>query len=596
MAGPNTGDAIFSTHLGRFAPREAHLMPPRIILRSVPEDDMEAMIAELQAQYPAQCKAIQAPITNIHEYFDNYDQHLHGQMFLHTVLMEIYFRNVTRRKAILDYTETWLRLNPAAFECIYEYELNAFTEDDVEEYGEDFLQEVLQELQLRKSKQEEAVAFTNEKAYMQTQERLQQANARPFAIFPPQEQECITYAQRNSSAPPSSHVAFAQPQFTPSIPSSTPGIAQIVLPRPPIPPTLPRSDNANTRPVEPSPRSAPLFPSRRTEHCSDPTDSRIDFSRPGFSDTIVAMPSPGSMPGSSSFYRVPAGPRSFHHPVNKSRTLPRTRGPVYVGPSNDARVLEKQGVPRHHSSFGEGRMSRGFQYPHSQQIPYPKPYAPFQHSQPNSGPINLPPQDYGYPAAGPNTFASRFMSREINRASTKSDRGSFRTDQYATERPQIDRLNGSYEQDRAIPPQQFNTTSRQHEHTFHEPDTAERHGFPEITPPNHVQRKFEAVPITSPTRHRFSNASPPESIPKTRDTGEHQYTPDSRTHRSDRSYSVSDRKVWIGGLMPEADSEIITRLLEPWGPVSVSRILISKSMKPQQGPHHAFAFAESGAL
>lgn len=131
-------------------------MPPRIILRSVPEDDMEAMIEELQTKYPAQCKAMQAPITNIHEYFDNYDQHLHGQMFLHTVLMEIYFRNVIRRRAILDYTEAWSRLNPAAFECIYEYELNAFTEDDVEEYGEDFLQEVLQELQLRKSKREEA--------------------------------------------------------------------------------------------------------------------------------------------------------------------------------------------------------------------------------------------------------------------------------------------------------------------------------------------------------------------------------------------------------------------------------------------------------
>lgn len=114
------------------------------------------MIAELQAKYPAQCKAMKAPITNIHDYYDTYDQQLHGQMFLHTVLMEICLQNTLRKNAILDYSEAWSRLNSEAFECIHQFELDAFTDDDLEEYGEDFLREVLQLLQVRKTKQDEA--------------------------------------------------------------------------------------------------------------------------------------------------------------------------------------------------------------------------------------------------------------------------------------------------------------------------------------------------------------------------------------------------------------------------------------------------------
>ena len=131
-------------------------MPPRIVLRSDPDEDMEAKIAELQTRYPAQCKAIQMPVDNIHTYFDTYDQHLHGHMFLHAVLHEIYVRNTIRREPILDYTERWLQLNPTAFDYIHQYELNAFTEDDLQEYGADFLKEVLQELQLRRTKQLDA--------------------------------------------------------------------------------------------------------------------------------------------------------------------------------------------------------------------------------------------------------------------------------------------------------------------------------------------------------------------------------------------------------------------------------------------------------
>ncbi|KAI4146053.1 MAG: hypothetical protein L6R39_003606 [Caloplaca ligustica] len=159
MAGPMMGEAIFSTNLGQFPRRDADDMPTRIILRSVPEDDLEAKIVELRAKYPEQCKAIDSPVIDIYKYFDHYDQQLHGAGFLHAVLSQICHRNLIRTQAILDYVQAWSQLNPAAFRCIHQYGLNAFTEDDVEEYGPEFLQEVLEELQRRKATYDEASRY-----------------------------------------------------------------------------------------------------------------------------------------------------------------------------------------------------------------------------------------------------------------------------------------------------------------------------------------------------------------------------------------------------------------------------------------------------
>lgn len=132
------------------------MMPPRIVLRSVPEDDEEAKITELQAKYPAQCKAIKAPATRLYDYFDYYDQQLHGADFLRHVIDTICVRNLARRKAVLDYAQDWAQMNPMAFEFVLAYGLNAFAEDDVAEYGEEFLQEALEELQLRRTQQHDA--------------------------------------------------------------------------------------------------------------------------------------------------------------------------------------------------------------------------------------------------------------------------------------------------------------------------------------------------------------------------------------------------------------------------------------------------------
>ncbi|KAI4092871.1 MAG: hypothetical protein LQ344_003236 [Seirophora lacunosa] len=151
---PSPGEAIFSTGLGRYPPRAPGVLPGRIILRSVPEDDMEAMIDSLQAKYPAQCSAINSAVTDLvslSKYFDDYDQQLHGARFLQVVLTQISQRNEIRRTMISDYVQQWISLNQAAFRFIDNYGLNAFTDDDVEVYGKEFLMDVLAELQLRRA-------------------------------------------------------------------------------------------------------------------------------------------------------------------------------------------------------------------------------------------------------------------------------------------------------------------------------------------------------------------------------------------------------------------------------------------------------------
>ena len=156
MAGLHNGPAIFSTNLGRFAPRQPAVLPGRIILRSVPEEDMESKITELRTQYPNQCKEINTPVANLYDYFDQYDQELHGAMFLRAVLEEICGRNLMRRQLILDFTRQWTHLNSTAFQYILGLGLDAFTAEDMETFGAEFLHDALEELQLQKISHDDA--------------------------------------------------------------------------------------------------------------------------------------------------------------------------------------------------------------------------------------------------------------------------------------------------------------------------------------------------------------------------------------------------------------------------------------------------------
>ena len=157
MARLQDGPTIFSSSLGRFRPRQPADAPKRIVLRSVPEDDLEAKIEDLRDRFPEQCKAITPPVGDIYDYFDGYDQELQGAMFLRAVLEEICGRNLRQKQDILNFTQQWTQLNSTNIPRILSLGLDsAFTADDKEVYGEEFLQDALEELQLQKIKHDNA--------------------------------------------------------------------------------------------------------------------------------------------------------------------------------------------------------------------------------------------------------------------------------------------------------------------------------------------------------------------------------------------------------------------------------------------------------
>ena len=142
------GKAIFSTRFGQYLPREA--VEPRgpIVLRSDPDDDLESMSARLAQDFPLCCKRITLPIMDIYEYFDHYDCHVRGTGFLHKVLENIVFRSFTRLQHIQAVVSRWREGNLANLNAVTAAQSlhDIFTQTEVEEYGEDILEEAFKSI------------------------------------------------------------------------------------------------------------------------------------------------------------------------------------------------------------------------------------------------------------------------------------------------------------------------------------------------------------------------------------------------------------------------------------------------------------------
>lgn len=139
------GAAIFSTHLGKYKPRNTK--PPSIILRSNPDDDQDEMVARLQREFPEQCKLIVAPITNVAHYFDPYDMHQQGYRFLESVLGTIARHNWNRARNVQSFAEEWIQTNPNHFEGIMSMAYGAFAQTAHHTHGEEFGREVFSLIQ-----------------------------------------------------------------------------------------------------------------------------------------------------------------------------------------------------------------------------------------------------------------------------------------------------------------------------------------------------------------------------------------------------------------------------------------------------------------
>ena len=153
MAYPFAGKAIFSTRNGEYARRE-RIPSMRIILRSDPVEDQLTMVANLQEGFPEVCRTITSPVTDssIYEYFDYCDAAVHGFEFLRAVLEYIAWLNAgataERVMKVQTYVGRWMHTNAEAFTYIRPYHavLDLFTEEDLEEYGDEFLIEAMMQI------------------------------------------------------------------------------------------------------------------------------------------------------------------------------------------------------------------------------------------------------------------------------------------------------------------------------------------------------------------------------------------------------------------------------------------------------------------
>ncbi|KAL9059306.1 MAG: hypothetical protein Q9206_001552 [Seirophora lacunosa] len=567
---PSPGEAIFSTGLGRYPPRAPGVLPGRIILRSVPEDDMEAMIDSLQAKYPAQCSAINSAVTDLvslSKYFDDYDQQLHGARFLQVVLTQISQRNEIRRTMISDYIQQWISLNQAAFRFIDNYGLNAFTDDDVEVYGKEFLMDVLAELQLRRAGHVQDCQYS--------------------VHFPPgvaRLQDCSCILERRRFSAKSSGQ-----QYT---------VSYLPLARP---------------------TALSKFSAKYIGSCQFNTINTFRYTRDTSSELASLAGAVSTVPHGRRRFKTATRPTeasSSPDTVTLTSLSPFRLKGWLAGqlltiafqmdvvclspqrtPSETLQDQEDQSTLAHRTMLGylRKKMSLDIDTHSEKGVWAGKTHIRLANKNPSQNHSLL------FSKAGSENMsvelidsAKRAMSSDNGYVAAAYAQGSYRKHQNMSIRAPLDRMSAPYEDGRANPAQHFTTPPRRGRDTFPGSSDAERHGYPGNIPSHHVHNTFDALPLYSPTRHRYSNASsrPPRVNPRAENSEEQHTSASSHTHRWDRNEAFCDRKVWIGGLKPDANSKVLADLLQQWGPFNVSKIKVSKLMHERETHFNGYAFAD----
>jgi len=142
------GKSLFSTKLGKWAPRIAESPLSPIIIRTDPVEDMHSMVASLRGEFPKECKEICGPIRNIYDYFDHQDVHMHGLNFIQSVLSQIARENEERVRNIEDFAQRWMEMNVARFCSVDANTQEIFDETEKKHHHERFLHDALELLKV----------------------------------------------------------------------------------------------------------------------------------------------------------------------------------------------------------------------------------------------------------------------------------------------------------------------------------------------------------------------------------------------------------------------------------------------------------------
>ncbi|MCJ1249628.1 hypothetical protein MMC30_006854 [Trapelia coarctata] len=138
------GKSIFSTKLGKWAPRLAESPLSPIIIRTDPVEDMQSMVSSLRAEFPKECREISGPIRNIYDYFDHQDVHMHGLNFIQSVLNQIVGENEERARNLENFAQRWMELNVNRFRNIEADTQEIFDETEKTQHHQRFLHDALE--------------------------------------------------------------------------------------------------------------------------------------------------------------------------------------------------------------------------------------------------------------------------------------------------------------------------------------------------------------------------------------------------------------------------------------------------------------------
>ncbi|KZF20851.1 hypothetical protein L228DRAFT_270124 [Xylona heveae TC161] len=144
---------MFSTQLGRFAPRALRYPFPQIVVCSDPAVDRKIHASRLRDDFPEQCKAVNFG-SHLCDYFDEYDLYLQGTDYLLSVLGEIASYNFVRAGHVCQFAAVWAVDNMDRFLAIGPSTEKVFTDAEISLHGEEFCVDALAQLKFLKAYKE----------------------------------------------------------------------------------------------------------------------------------------------------------------------------------------------------------------------------------------------------------------------------------------------------------------------------------------------------------------------------------------------------------------------------------------------------------
>lgn len=394
--------------------------------------------------------------------------------------------------------------------------------------------------------------------------------------------------QRNISEPPSLRVGDVPPRMTPSAPSSSPMVHQdgpICASFPPSQQRFPLAENETSKP---HPFSGSQYPIRQIGN--NHYTSNVNTFGCDFPDMFFAVPPRAVMDGQHLVQQhIPSASARYIQPANRMRPFSKTKGPLYVGPSNDARILERQGVPRGRASFGERNLNRanpnqsGPYFSQSRQFA-PSRQGPYAEAQQSPGPLSIPPSRLSKELViNKSAYDSYVIPEQVHEEM-----------QYARQQTMPQQLAQEAHDSKEGRESPVQPMGSPHQNSASNHEAPRPSGFTDVqpTPPGKMQEPSTTNQIGHHSLRRFSDhVNPLHGLnPSAQYIGQHR----SNMIPRGRAFSLedrelSDKKLWVGGLPPNTKILTLAQLLEPFGPCQLSDVMVSKKVNNDLG---GFTFAE----